>query len=324
MSGRRSLASGVALLALGVGSSALVTPAANALPGSSAVPTRAADWCAPGAQASVSTVGAGFSAAECGVDDLTITDGPAAVRLPARGQTVSAEVLTTTGAVSLRVARDGGGTVTVTRGAPASDQLRAARTSPSACRSSGYALLGYRVKGAYTWAYNPAGAPSSVASVAVKTLTSATNAITSGRNDCGLRLKPRTSNHYAGATKSAPGIAAAAQCAGNDGRSVTGWKSLTAQGVLAVTCTYSSRGVVVASDAAINSRYPWTVPARSCHNAYDLSGVMTHERGHSFGLGHSTANAGLTMYPSVRPCDFSKTTLGKGDLLGMIAIYGAA
>lgn len=324
MFGRRLGLSGAALLALGTGSAVLAAPAAVALPGRTTGTSAAPTWCAPGAVVSASAVGTGFSAADCAVEDLQITDGPASVRLPARGQTVSADVLTTGGSVVLTVTRDGSGNVTVTRGAPAGAQLKTPTTAASACSSSAYTLLGYHVRGTYTWSYNSSGAPSSVAGVAAKALTAATGNITGGRNDCGLRLRPRTAQHYAGLTRAAPGIAAAAQCARNDGRNVTGWKPLTARGVLAVTCTYSSGGVVAASDAAINSRYPWTVSARGCRNAYDLTGVLTHERGHTFGLGHATADPGLTMYPSVRACDFSKRTLGKGDLLGLVHIYGAA
>ncbi len=316
--------SGAAMVALGTGWVAVATPAAGEAPARSTGTNAAPAWCAPGAVASVAAVGTGFSAADCAVDDLQITDGPASVRLPARGQAVSAEVLTTDGAVLLTVARDASGYVTVTRGAPPATRLLAPTTAASACSSSAYTLWGYHVRGAYTWSYNPTGAPLSVAGVAAKALTAATGNITGGHNDCGLRLRPRTAQHYAGVTRAAPGVAAAAQCAGNDGRNVTGWRPLTARGVLAVTCTYSSGGVVAASDAAINSRYRWAVSARGCRNAYDLTGVMTHERGHTFGLGHATADPGLTMYPSVRACDFSKRTLGKGDLLGLIHIYGAA
>lgn len=314
----RFVSGAVAALALASGSAALAAPATAA---GSAGP---APWCTAGATVSVATAGSGFSAAQCGTDDLTIADGAAAVRLPARGETVSTDVLTTRGSALLTVARDRSGNVTIN--APAAIQRVPQRTASaaSACSSSGFALLGYHIRGTYTWSYNPAGAPRSVAAAAARTLSAATTDITSGRNDCGLRTKPRTSQRYAGSTGSAPGISAAAQCAGNDGRSVSGWKSLSAQGVLAVTCTYFSSGVVLASDAAINTRFSWALSARSCHNAYDLKGVMTHERGHTFGLGHSTADPGLTMYPSVRACDFSKSTLGKGDLAGLIRIYGAA
>jgi Matrixin len=298
---------------------ALVGSAVLAVPASAGTGATPASWCTPGATVSASTAGNGFSAAECAAERLTIVSGPAAVRLPARGETISAEVLTTRGSAVLTVARDGSGNVTIATAAPQRPAL-----ALSACSSSGYTLLGYHVRGSYTWSYDPANAPRSVSGVAASTLRAATSDITNGRNDCGLRTKPRTAHRYAGTTGSAPGINAAAQCAGNDGRSVTGWKPLTARGVLAVTCTYVTAGVVAASDAAINTRFAWSVSAAHCRNAYDLKGVMTHERGHTFGLGHSTADPGLTMYPSVPTCDFSKSTLGRGDLLGLIRIYGAA
>ena len=52
-------------------------------------------------------------------------------------------------------------------------------------------------------------------------------------------------------------------------------------------------------------------------------GVMTHERGHTYGIDHETASSALTMYPIIKACDFSRRTLGKGDLNGLLNIYGA-
>lgn len=323
MVGRRSVVSAaVTLLALGSGSAALAAPASDAAsPTAAGSAVGTASWCTAGARVSVATAGAGFSAAECSAEDLTIVSGAASVRVPARGQAVSIDVLTTRGASQLSVARDAAGNVTL-----AGDTPQSPTRTASACSSTGYQLIGYRIQGTYTWSYNPAGAPGSVAGAAARTLTAATANITNGRNDCGLRTKPRTSHRYTGTTGAAPGISAAAQCSSNDGRSVSGWKPLTAGGVLAVTCTYYNPAtrVVIASDVAINTRFSWSVSAASCRNAYDLKGVMVHERGHTFGLGHSTADTGLTMYPSVRACDFSKSTLGKGDVQGLVRIYGAA
>jgi hypothetical protein len=50
---------------------------------------------------------------------------------------------------------------------------------------------------------------------------------------------------------------------------------------------------------------------------------MTHERGQTFGLGHVSekAHGKLTMSPSIRACQKSERTLGKGDVLGLNRKY---
>ena len=250
----------------------------------------------------------------------------AAVRVPARGLTVSAAVLTVSGDQLLTVARSAGGSVTIRRGLPARSAPDAPAAS-TACSSSAFVDLGYQVGGTYGWHYNGKSAPGNVAGSALANLKTATSNITSGKDDCGIAGKPKTAQSFAGTTSKAPGITSDARCgSGPDQVNVTGWKSLTASGVLAVTCTYyNGSHNVIDSDAAINTKFKWVTAASGCSGAYDLQGVMTHERGHTFGLGHPaaiTANKGLTMYPSVASCDFSKRTLGRGDLLGLFKIYG--
>lgn len=265
----------------------------------------------------------------CDRTDVTIRDGAAGVALPAPGITVSAAVLTVDGDQLLTVTRASDGSLAIRRGAAAAASAPTASAATSGCSSSAYVDLGYQVGGTYAWKYNGNGAPASVAGSALANLKTATSNMANGRDDCGLAGQPRTGQSFTGTTTKAPGITADAQCqSGPDQVNVTGWKSLTANGVLAVTCTYSSSGShdVADSDAAINSKVRWVTSAASCNGAYDLQGVMTHERGHTYGLGHAggAGAEGLTMYPSVRACDFSKRTLGRGDLLGLFHIYGKA
>jgi len=288
-------------------------------------------WCQPGRTVAASVLPARLAPGTCDRTDVTIRDGAAGVALPARGITVSAAVLTVDGDQVLTVARELDGSLSIRRGeATRAASAPAALAATSGCSSSAYVDLGYQVGGAYAWKYNGKGAPANVAGSALANLKTATGNVANGRDDCGLAGQPRTGQSFTGTTTKAPGITSDANCqSGPDQVNVTGWKPLTANGVLAVTCTYSFSGSndVADSDAAINSKFRWVTSAAGCNGAYDLQGVMTHERGHTYGLGHPaavSANGGLTMYPSVRACDFSKRTLGRGDLLGLFHIYGKA
>lgn len=288
--------------------------------GASAAAGGAAGWCRPGATVDITRLPSSYDAMTCARDDLTLANGAARVRVPARGETVAASVLTVAGEDQLVASRAPNGMVTVSRAASAT---RAA--TASGCTSNAFVKLGYRWTTAYGWAYNPRNAPASVAGAAAAALQRATTNMTAGRDDCGIASTPRVAQRYLGSTSLGTGITAAGSCQTNDGKSVTAWMSVNLAGVLAGTCTWSKGGVAQSSDVVINTRYQWTVRSAGCRGAYDLTGVMTHERGHTFGLGHpaaTAANEGLTMYPAVASCDFSKRTLGKGDLSGLLAIYG--
>ncbi|MGH9199513.1 MAG: hypothetical protein ACRD1T_27755, partial [Acidimicrobiia bacterium] len=57
---------------------------------------------------------------------------------------------------------------------------------------------------------------------------------------------------------------------------------------------------------------------------YDLIGLMTHERGHSFGLGHvgEHEHGALTMSKDFNgACQRSERTLGRGDKDGLKELY---
>jgi hypothetical protein len=131
---------------------------------------------------------------------------------------------------------------------------------------------------------------------------------------------------YSGATRRTAQLTSAGKCAGNDGYNVVGWGTLPV-GYLAITCVYYSAGKVQNSDVLINTRYPWfTTRPANCRGTYDLQSVITHEQGHTFGLGH--VDPGLhgtqTMSASLVACDTTKRLLGLGDYRGLVRIYGTA
>ena len=61
----------------------------------------------------------------------------------------------------------------------------------------------------------------------------------------------------------------------------------------------------------------------TCNNLYDLEGVATHERGHTFGLGDLNANdhPNLTMRGTMPTCSLELRSLWKGDIQGLNNLY---
>jgi len=61
----------------------------------------------------------------------------------------------------------------------------------------------------------------------------------------------------------------------------------------------------------------------NCSNLFDLEGIATHERGHTFGLGDINANdhPNLTMRGAAPACTLELRSLGKGDIQGLNALY---
>ncbi len=63
---------------------------------------------------------------------------------------------------------------------------------------------------------------------------------------------------------------------------------------------------------------------RSCRGLQDVESTVTHERGHTFGLGDvsESSHPNLTMSSeSNGPCQTSERTLGRGDAVGLNRKY---
>ena len=78
----------------------------------------------------------------------------------------------------------------------------------------------------------------------------------------------------------------------------------------------TATGELTNADVRMNNAKGWTVNAGSgCSNKFDIEAVMTHERGHTCGLGHivGSQHEFLTMYEVVPVCKTYQRTLGLGD-----------
>jgi hypothetical protein len=250
------------------------------------------------------------------------------VQLPAAGQGVSAAAQSTSGDVSLTVSRDAAGKVVVqtdkhAEGTAQAMTATATRTAAAkTCTDTSYALSGWKDTG-FNWYFNPAGAPAAVRSTAGSAITNATAALTQA---CGKRKIGLTPS-FKGQTSARPQVGAAGNCVGNDGKNVIGFVAGSGRW-LGMTCTYyktvNGKKTVTGTDTALNTQYAFFTRTANCNNAYDLTSVVLHERGHSLGLNHvdQNAHASAVMTPALAPCTIGKRTLGLGDYKGLVALYG--
>ncbi|MBA3817961.1 MAG: matrixin family metalloprotease [Deltaproteobacteria bacterium] len=190
------------------------------------------------------------------------------------------------------------------------------------CGTTSHSLTGFRWNTTYDWYFNAASTPSYLGTeYVIGALRRAGNNIIGSDNTCGLGDQVGFTAQYQGIRDVAANVSATGGCTEADGLNVTGFGDLRA-GILAVTCTWSAAGIARESDARINKAdYLWYAELWSgCTRSYGIEAVMTHERGHTAGLGHSTGT-GQTMFPSLGPCSDSAATLGSGDIAGLRRIY---
>lgn len=276
---------------------------------------------------------------ECPVRGRKIVDKGIEVVLPPRGRSVHAESLNVGGAQELVISHLPDGTIELAevgddsaeaeeRGAAA--VAGAAATAPRECSDAAYTNFSYRLGKNLQFFFNRSTTPSELTPLAAEAAVkrAGTN-VANTRNACGLGDRVPVGLSYAGATRSAANVTSSGGCAANDGRSVVSFGPLP-RGVLAVACTYyaasNGRSEATASDVRVGTAPTWTVnpTATSCRNRYDLEAVMTHERGHTFGLNHvsESGHGNLTMSTQINgPCQLTERTLGRGDVLGLDKKY---
>jgi len=266
----------------------------------------------------------------CPIGRSVITDHGAETVIPAPGEGIYVEVLRTDGAQELQVTHHRDGTLELehvgdeTADAQEEPEVGVAAGSPGECSDRAYTNEPYRVEFNLRWYFNSNTTPGELSSKsALDAIRRGTQNITDTQSNCRRGDRVPHFMDYQGTTNhnACPGH--------NDMMSVVSFGTLP-QGTLAQTCTiyepddHSNR--TKWSDIKINkASFNWTTnPGGSCNSKYDLESVVTHERGHTFGLGHvsETSHRNLTMSPSINgPCQSSERSLGLGDWRGLDRKY---
>jgi len=95
--------------------------------------------------------------------------------------------------------------------------------------------------------------------------------------------------------------------------------SFGCEGALACTQVWYTPAGAVEADIRFSDRVKWSTSGKS--GAYDYRSVATHEFGHFIGLSDLHDSPNLTMYYATDIGSTGARTLGRGDVLGLRALY---
>lgn len=327
---KRLLASGLALaLAVLVVTTFARTPAAQTA-------DRVLEACGPEKQEIDARALPGVVAPErCPVAGRKIEDGPVTTAVPAPGEGIYAETLATGGAQELEVRRleDGAIELGYVGAEPdeADEAVRsaAAGRSPDECRDTAYQNNDWRVVESLGYRINHNSIPPELSRVTAEAaIRRAGSNVTGTDNGCKMGDRVPAELNYNGDSE-AQAIGPYG-CVRGDGTNVVSFGDLEG-GVLARTCIYfdvqDGPNRVTGSDIQVNKTdFRWTTRprARSCKGHYDLEAVLTHERGHTFGLGHvlEKSHRHMTMSTYINgACQMAERSLGRGDVRGLDRKY---
>jgi hypothetical protein len=188
----------------------------------------------------------------------------------------------------------------------------------------------YKVGGSYPGFYiRTPSIPSNVGTTnGVNAIRNALTGVVSHANDCGEARNPNVDElPYNGAASNTGNFTSGGDCTTLDSVNVVDFGVLSGDAVARFCLTYVN-GRTTAYDVRMDSEYYWDYTLTDgCHNnnAWDITGVLTHEWGHVYGLSHvaESSSGNLTMSTAFNgKCQVSERTLGRGDMDHMFAKYG--
>jgi hypothetical protein len=258
-----------------------------------------------------------------------LVNGPIAMVVPPPGRGVWGEAILDDGRTAVLGAETApdGSVVVSSRGSPDQVGLLVLPTSPPDCQDDARSTLGFRWATTFDWFFNDRSTPAGKSKRRVESaIRGATRNITRSDNACSLADQVGATAEYGGRLRKGVQINTDGTCKGSgDGRSLTTFGQLPA-GTLGIACVwFRGDGTATESDVRLNKSQSWVarVPD-SCVGKWSIEAVTTHERGHTFGLGHvdEATHGNLTMSTQINgPCQKSEARLGRGDVRALRALY---
>jgi hypothetical protein len=261
-----------------------------------------------------------------------VQDHGVSVTVPKRGHFVSVEALTVSGSQILTVKTSLRGKVVVSEwGDEQTDPGTGSSGGPSDCNDDAYGLKAWRWNTTFNWYFNAGSTPGELnVDNAEGAIRDGARNIVLATNNCNRADNISATAAYQGRTNANVQIGSDNSCVGNgNGINSVGFGDLK-QGTLGLACTWAHatpREVLAdESDVRLNSAdHKWiAVIGPNCSDRWSIEAVMTHERGHTFGLGHVSedTHGKLTMSTDINgKCQNSESTLGLGDMKGLETKY---
>ena len=271
----------------------------------------------------------------CPIEGRAIVEDGVGALVPAPGESVFAEAMSPDGNQNLVVSNPRGDRLVVEEvgieaAARESDSLSTRAGSPSACRDRHYNNWDSRLNHYIRWYFNGRTTPSVMSKSAVLRAMQRGGKNISGVQDaCGVADHVPAVLRYVGWTTRSVNMGTDGVCGANDHKSVVGFGDLPGH-LVGNTCVWSwiqdGPNRINSSDVRLNKAdYYWTARVtNACRGRQDVESTMTHERGHTFGLGDvsDSDHARLTMSSrSNGPCQTSERSLGRGDAIGLNRKY---
>lgn len=261
--------------------------------------------------------------ASCLRVDARIRVGEHLLVVPKPGTGAGSYVIAAAGAAPSEVEVenvDGVVTVRSAAGPVGSRERRvSALAAPAACADGAKTWNGRRNNGYEYWVnYN--GLPSNISTAVWDSeIALAHQTIDTGRNRCGLATGGLDVSIV---RKGATGLSAAGtdvSCQGDSYDTID--FGYLPDGVLGRTCARwtvlpFADDRIYEADVRLRKASSWfQYKPSSCSNSYEIAGVLVHEFGHVFGMGHVDENThgNLTMSTNSPPCSYDQNAWGLGD-----------
>jgi hypothetical protein len=331
------------------------------VPASAGPDRRGSDYCRASGPVSATSLPSVVSADECDLTGRLVTSGNVAVHVPGPGEGVSADGVEVGGESSLMVATMPNGDVHIdaagdvngihvlgtNTGDPCVDGIATGCLDPCVDTAHAVNSVDGKVKRSQPWWFNAGSRPDEFPTTAPvrDAIKAGSQNIVTTDNDCGLSdIVPKTAPYQGTTTRTSDmkfpnGTSNSCKPTGqSDGKNTVDFGRLISP-TLGFACSFftSNDGVhwfIKQADIRLridggagdptDTEWATVIDPNTCSDIHDVESVMTHERGHAFGLAHANANQShflQTMYPSGPPCYTYARTLGKGDRAGLNQLY---